>query len=242
MKIGRVFLALFAFLVIAGIASVARSTDNCDYYIQHPPSAQHPGGWGECKYNTPVPPTSVPPTDVPPPVPTDVPPTQIQPTNVPPAGVPPTGVPSTEIPATPVPPTMTLMPKPTIIGTVIFWEPTRTPPPSAFFESPEPSIDCGNTLTDNFITVWSVVGETFGWQVRINDVWYDVYACKCSTRLTTQVEYRWKFNSSTGQDEYTTFTRLTLTDIMTLNPEDYRVIDMQTGQTTGVFFSLNEHY
>jgi hypothetical protein len=235
MKIGRVFLALFFLVLIVLIASVARSTDNCDYYIQHPPSEQHPGGWGECAYyptqqpttQSTNPPTTEPTQVVEPTVTTVVITEVVQPTQIPTLIEP---KPTREVPVSTPQAT-----EPVVVPTVI-------PPTTAFFNSPAPSFDCGNSLTENFITVWSVIGEGFGWQVRINDVWYDVYACKCSTRLTTPVEYRWKFNETTGQDEYTSFTRLTLTTIMSLNPEDYRVIDMQTGQETGVFFSLNEHY
>ena len=203
------FLILAAvFLLGCWLYTPATATEGCDWYLQHEPSPEHPDGWGECMWFTATP------TEV----------EREEPTSTP--TVAPT-IWKDDFTATP-----TEEQPDVVTGTYL---PPRTYTPSPYTPTPSysktPTASCeykciynqaGKPGTHN-VTAWSVDGVgPFTWQVKIKGVWYDVYNCN-GMPVATTVEYRDKFNESTGRIERTAITRLVVDSSAPSDAASYRV-------------------
>lgn len=92
----------------------------------------------------------------------------------------------------------------------------------------------------NHILIWSVEGTLFTWEVQDDlGTWHPVVDDYGNT-LYTPVEYRWKFNDATGQNEYTAITRLPVFLDQPTDASRYRVTN-ELGVITGVWKDFNNY-
>lgn len=215
-NIGILLIALFALIALLVSPSLVGATTGCDWYEQHPPSPEHPDGWGECKWYTPTPTTETPePTQ------------EVTSTPEPTQEVTPTDVPTDAPTASPTPsqtdeptasPTPSQTDEPTVTPTVTK-DPSSTPFPRTVPTESKHSCErkciyqLGGISGTHAVTAVSPNEEgPYTWQVKINGVWYDIYDC-----------YGVVFQADAESRGSTSIVRLTVDGTAPTDPNSYRI-------------------
>lgn len=98
--------------------------------------------------------------------------------------------------------------------------------------------DSTNPLNVNIITAWSVIGNTFRWEIQDDfGNWHPVVD-EFGMTLYTTVDYKQKYNSSIFQIENVAMTRLAVNQNQPTDPNRYRLYN-ENDELTGVWIDFN---